>query len=166
MHTERLIRGKGQFRMKTIPILLHYKCLCLFPLFLVFISYPAVAYVFVSRGRRLIMPPPPGSVADPHIVGTAKPMGIARAHGMQARYGELTVPSPLAHARVWGGVWNTIVPLPTGTHKSPWAGYVTDPHIVGTANRTGMVRTRGVQARYGELTNPLFGPIYIIYNDI
>ena len=55
------------------------------------------------------------------------------------------------------GVWNTIVPLPTGTHKTSWAGYVTDPPIVGTANPMGTARAHGVQARYGDLTDPPIG---------
>ena len=49
-------------------------------------------------------------------------MGTARAHGVQARYGELIDPPFLAS--VWVG--GTILLLPTGTHKTSLAGYVTD----------------------------------------
>ena len=57
-------------------------------------------------------------------------MGTARAHGVQARYGELTDPPLPTLGLCMGmvGVWNTIVPLPTGTHKTSWVEYATDTH--------------------------------------
>ena len=35
------------------------------------------------------------------------------------------------------GVWNTIVPLPTGTHTTLWAGYVTDHPYCGDGQSNG-----------------------------